>query len=183
MVVFQNCPEFLVYSELVDRKLPYIHATTRVKPEWLARYSAYLCSFSTPLTEPKPYYDSQTHKVYNLMHTSFGDRLWELPLHSLVVKEERVGMTVFCYSLLDGILLSCLKRLRKRNIQSCDMLKKVWGENRRMLYSELLPWFREGFENDFEDLWETMQWEVRLDPEARFAKALKKDKIRRKKVC
>ncbi|KAI3506137.1 hypothetical protein L1887_28493 [Cichorium endivia] len=210
--VSRTAPEFLVYSELVDRKRPYIHGATRVKPEWLARYSAYLCSFSAPLTEPKPYYDPQTDKVYNWVNASFGDRLWELPLHSLAVKDERIAASVFGYSLLAGVVLPCLKRvremmaavpasvlkpeavghkrfgmlvyeLRKRNIRSCEMLRKVWDENRTMLYSELLAWFRDGFESDFEDLWETMQREVRLDPEARFAKAARKDKIKRKKVC
>lgn len=203
--VSRTAPEFLVFSELVERKRAYIHGATRVKPEWLARFSTYLCSFSAPLTEPKPYYNPQTDQVYNWVSTSFGDHLWQLPLHSLPVKDERVEVrvSVFCYSLLEGIVLPCVKRVRefmaaapssvlkpetaghkrfgkiiyelkKRNIHSCDMLRKAWDENRRILYQSLLEWFREGFE--FDDLWEVMQREVRLDPQERFAKTKKKKK-------
>ncbi|KAI3787681.1 hypothetical protein L2E82_00012 [Cichorium intybus] len=209
--VSRTAPEFLVYSELVDRKRPYIHGATRVKPEWLARYSRYLCSFSAPLTEPKPYYEPQTDQVYNWVNSSFGDHLWQLPLHSLAVKDERVAVNVFCYSLLEGVVLPCLKRvrklmaaapvsvlkpeaeghkrfgklvyeLRKRHIHSCGMLRKVWDENTRTLYPELLAWFHEGFEQDFHDLWTSMQREVRLDPEQRFAKAVNKDKTTTKET-
>ncbi|CAH1411994.1 unnamed protein product [Lactuca virosa] len=200
--VSRTAPEFLVFSELVERKRAYIHGATRVKPEWLARFSTYLCSFSAPLTEPKPYYDPQTDQVYNWVNTSFGDHLWQLPLHSLHVKDERVEVrvSVFCYALLEGIVLPCVKRvcefmaaapssvlkpetaghkrfgkiiyeLKKRNIHSCGMLRKAWDENRRILYQPLLDWFREGFE--FDDLWEAMQREVRLDPQERFAKRKK----------
>lgn len=203
--VSRTAPEFLVFSELVDRKRPYIHGATRVKPEWLARYSGYLCSFSAPLTDPRPYYEAQTDRVYNWVSATFGDHLWQLPLHSLAVKDDKVGATVFCYSLLEGIVLPCVKRVRKfmaaqpgtvlkpealghkrfgkliyefrkRKIQSCGMLRKVWDENRAALYREVLEWFDEGFRDGFDDLWENMQREVRLDPEQRFAKVGKKEK-------
>ncbi|KAJ9550655.1 hypothetical protein OSB04_014700 [Centaurea solstitialis] len=205
--VSRTAPEFLVFSELVDRKRPYIHGATRVKPEWLARYSGYLCSFSAPLTDPRPYYDPQTDQVYNWVNASFGDHLWQLPLHSLAVKDEKVGVTVFCYSLLEGIVLPCVRRvrkfmaaqpgtvlkaetsghkrfgkllyeLRKRHVQSCEMLRKVWDENRATLYQEVLDWFDNGFRGDFDELWENMHREVRLDPEQRFAKVAKKEKNR-----
>lgn len=205
--VSRTAPEFLVYSELVDRKRPYIHGATRVKPEWLARYSGFLCSFSAPLTDPRPYYEPKSDQVYNWVGATFGDHLWQLPLHSLAVKDEKVGVTVFCYSLLEGIVLPCIKRVRKfmaaqpgtvlkaetlghkrfgklvyesrkRHIQSCGMLRKVWDENRAMLYREVLDWFDEGFRDDFDELWENMQREVHLDPEQRFAKVVKKEKSR-----
>lgn len=202
--VSRTAPEFLVFSELVERKRPYIHGATRVKPEWLTRYSSYLCSFSGPLEDPKPYYEPRTDQVYNWVNATFGDHLWQLPLASLPVKDEKVGVSVFCYSLLDGIVLPCVKRvrkfmaaqpasvlkpeisghkrfgklifeLRKRNINSCGMLRKVWDENARTLYEEFLDWFQEVFKNSFDDLWENMQREVRLDPQERFAKLKKKD--------
>lgn len=203
--VSRTAPEFVVFSELVERKRPYIHGATRVKPEWLARYSAYLCSFSAPLADPKPYYEPQADQVYNWVSTTFGDHLWQLPLHSLPVKDEKVKANVFCYSLLDGIVLPCVRKvrkfmaahpasilkpevsshkrfgklvyeLRKRNIQSCVMLRKVWDENARVLYEELLDWFQEGFRGNFDDLWENMQREVCLDPQERFAKLTKEKK-------
>ncbi|KAK1428153.1 hypothetical protein QVD17_16981 [Tagetes erecta] len=201
--VSRTAPEFLVYSELVERKRPYIHGATRVKPEWLTRYSSYLCSFSGPLDDPKPYYEPHADQVYNWVNATFGDHLWQLPLASLPVKDDKVGVSVFCYSLLDGVVLPCVKRvrkfmaaqpvsvlkpeiaahkrfgklifeLRKRNISSCAMLRKVWDENATTFYDEFLDWFQEEFHNKFDDLWENMQRQVRLDPHQRFAKLKKK---------
>ncbi|KAK9068970.1 hypothetical protein SSX86_013086 [Deinandra increscens subsp. villosa] len=208
--VSRAAPEFMVYSELVERKRPYIHGATRVKPEWLARYSSYLCTFSGPVMDPKPYYEPQTDTVYNWVSVTFGDHLWQLPLHSLPAKDEKMKVNVFCYSLLDGIVLPCVRRvrefmaaqpvsvlkpeiaghkrfgklvfeLRRRNISSCVMLRKVWDENARVLFDELRDWFREGFEDKFDALWENMQREIRLDPQERFVKSVKKDKRRNSK--
>nr|XP_043608965.1 ATP-dependent RNA helicase DEAH13 [Erigeron canadensis] len=209
--VSRTAPEFLVFSELVDRKRPYLHGATRVKPEWLTRYSGNLCSFSAPLADPKPYYEPQTDQVYNWVNTTFGDHLWQLPLHSLPVKDEKVKVTVFCYSLLDGIVLPCVRKVRKfmdaqsasilkpevsshkrfgrlvyelkkRNIHSCAALRKAWKENERMLYDELLDWFPKGFENTFAGLWENMQQEVQLDPQERFLVVKKKENSRKIRI-
>ncbi|XP_076952248.1 ATP-dependent RNA helicase DEAH13-like [Bidens hawaiensis] len=208
--VSRTAPEFMVFSELVERKRPYIHGATRIKPEWLARYSSYLCSFSAPLVDPKPYYEPRTDIVYNWVSVTFGDRLWELPLHGQPVKDEKVKINVFCYSLLDGLVLPCVKRarefmaaqpisvlrpevaghkrfgklvfeMRKRGIDSCEMLRKVWDENERVLYHEFFDWFQEGFDDEFKKLWKSMQREVRLDPQERFVKAVKKEKSRKTK--
>ncbi|XP_071736177.1 ATP-dependent RNA helicase DEAH13 [Rutidosis leptorrhynchoides] len=209
--VSRTAPEFVVFSELVERKRPYIHGATSVKPKWLARYSSYLCVFSAPLKDPEPYYDPQTDRVYNYVNTTFGDHLWQLPIQSLPVKDEKVKANIFCCAMLDGKVLPCVKKarkfmgahpksvlkpevsshkrfgkliyeIRKRNIYSCDMLRKVWDENARVLYDELLEWFQEGFRDNFDHLWEKMQREVRLGPDERFAKLTKKEK-KRKHVC
>ncbi|PWA40387.1 RNA helicase family protein [Artemisia annua] len=206
--VSRTGPEFLVFSELVERKRPYIHGATRVKPEWLAEYSSYLCSFSAPIVDRRPYYDAQTDEVYNLVVPSFGDHLWQLPPRGLPVKDEKVRANVFCHSLLDGVVLPCVRKvrefmaappasvlkaetsghkkfgklvyeLRKRRIDSCVMLRKVWDEDTTTLYSEFLEWFQEGFKSNFDKLWERMQQEVRLDPQERFAKQAKKEKSRK----
>nr|GEX16156.1 ATP-dependent RNA helicase DEAH13 [Tanacetum cinerariifolium] len=208
--VSRTGPEFLVFSELVERKRPYIHGATRVKPEWLAEYSSYLCSFSAPIVDRRPYYDAQTDEVYNLVVPSFGDHLWQLPPRGLPVKDEKVRANVFCHSLLDGTVLPCVRKvrefmaappasvlkaetaghkkfgklvyeLRKKRIDSCVMLRNVWDENTTTLYSEFLDWFQEGFKSNFDTLWERMQQEVRLDPHKRFAKQAKKEKSRKTK--
>ncbi|XP_076899859.1 ATP-dependent RNA helicase DEAH13-like [Bidens hawaiensis] len=206
--VSRTAPEFMVFSELVERKRPYIHGATRIKPEWLAKYSSYLCSFSAPLVDPKPYYEPRTDIVYNWVSATFGGRLWELPLHGQPVKDEKVKVNVFCYSLLDGLVLPCVKRarefmaaqpisvlrpevaghkrfgklvfeMRKRGIDSCEMLRKVWEENERVLYHEFSDWFKEESDNEVKKLWKSMQREVRLDPQQRFVKAVKKEKSRK----
>ncbi|KAK6120171.1 hypothetical protein DH2020_046077 [Rehmannia glutinosa] len=63
--VSKSPPEFLVYSELLHTKRPYIHGATSVKSNWLVQYARPLCSFSAPLSDPKPYYDPTADQVFS----------------------------------------------------------------------------------------------------------------------
>lgn len=67
-------------------------------------------------------------------------------------------------------------RTKKRTIDSCAMLRKLWGDNPRELFSEILDWFQQGFHDHFEDLWAKMQLEVFLDPKKRLSKKVKREK-------
>ncbi|KAL0435922.1 UNVERIFIED_CONTAM: ATP-dependent RNA helicase DEAH13 [Sesamum radiatum] len=57
-------PEYLVYSELLHTKRPYINGATIVKSNWLVQYARPLCSFSAPLSDPKPYYNPTADQVF-----------------------------------------------------------------------------------------------------------------------
>lgn len=111
--VSKSAPEFLVYTELLHTKRPYIHGATCVKPEWLVKYAHSLCSFSAPHSDPKPYYDLQTDQVFNWVTPIFGPHLWQLPLHSSPIKDDMDRVAAFAFSLLDGQVLPCLKSVRK----------------------------------------------------------------------
>lgn len=206
----RTAPEFLVYSELLHTKRPYIHGATSVKPGWLVKYAGSLCSFSAPLADPKPYYEPVTDEVFNWVTPTFGPHLWQLPLHSLPVEDDLHRVAVFAFSLLGGIVLPCVKPVRNfmaaspasilrpeasghkrvgnllsklmtgsRTIDSCAMLRKVWVENPRELYSEILDWFQVGFHDQFDDFWAEMQREVHLGPQERFPKLVKREKSRK----
>ncbi|KAK9113819.1 hypothetical protein Syun_020616 [Stephania yunnanensis] len=84
--VAHSAPEFLVYSELVQTKRPYMHGVTSVEPAWLPQYAGSLCNFSAPLTDPKPFYQCKSDQVFCWVKPTFGPHLWELPLHHLVIK-------------------------------------------------------------------------------------------------
>lgn len=43
--VANSAPEFLVYSELLHTKRPYMHGATRVKADWLVEYALDRCAF------------------------------------------------------------------------------------------------------------------------------------------
>ncbi|XP_051118687.1 ATP-dependent RNA helicase DEAH13 [Andrographis paniculata] len=111
--VAKSPPEFLVYKELLHTKRPYIHGATVVKSDWLIRYARALCSFSAPLSDPKPYYDAMADQVFSWVAPTFGNHLWKLPLHRLPMKDDSNRAAVFAYSLLDGQVLPCLKAARK----------------------------------------------------------------------
>ncbi|KAL8137131.1 hypothetical protein V2J09_003132 [Rumex salicifolius] len=107
--VSKSAPEFLVYSELLHTKRPYIHGASSVQSEWLVQYARSLCTFSAPLTDPKPGYDPHTDQVYCHVIPYFGPNLWELPYHKTPIDDVVARVTVFGYALLDGQVLPCLK--------------------------------------------------------------------------
>ncbi|KAK9091050.1 hypothetical protein Sjap_024227 [Stephania japonica] len=107
--VAHSAPEFLVYSELVQTKRPYMHGVTSVEPAWLPQYAGSLCNFSAPLTDPKPFYQCKPDQVFCWVKPTFGPHLWELPLHHLVIKNNVLKVSVFAYALLEGNVLPCLK--------------------------------------------------------------------------
>ncbi|GFQ02480.1 probable ATP-dependent RNA helicase dhx37 [Phtheirospermum japonicum] len=130
--VSRTPPEFLVYSELLHTKRPYIHGATSVKSEWLVRYARPLCTFSAPLADPKPYYDPTDDRVFSWVSPSFGPYLWQLPLHGLPIKDDFTRVTVFGFALLDGQVLPCMKDVRKFMAASpASVLKpEAWGLKR-----------------------------------------------------
>lgn len=200
-----SAPEFLVYSELLQTKRPYMHGATSVKSDWLVKYAKSYCTFSAPLTDPKPYYDPQTDEVYCWVVPTFGPHLWQLPMHNLQISSNAHRATVFAYALLEGQVLPCLKSVKQFmsaspdiilkpesygqsrvgnllhkfktwRIDSCGQLRKIWEDNSRALHSVILDWFQESFHKHFEKLWSEMLSEVFLEPQERFPKRLKRDK-------
>ncbi|KAK2965212.1 hypothetical protein RJ640_019967, partial [Escallonia rubra] len=208
--VAPSSPKFLVYSELLHTKRPYIHGATSVEAEWLVKYAGSLCSFSA-LEDPKPYYEPVTDQVFSWVAPTFSDHLWKLPLHCVPIKDDKHRVAVFAFSLLAGHILPCLKlvqqfmaasptsilrpeasghkrvgnllsslKTRSRTIDSCSKLKEVWNDNPEELYSVIRDWFQEGFHDQFEELWAEMHHEVLLDPQERFSKTVKRKKKHRK---
>ncbi|XP_019237442.1 PREDICTED: ATP-dependent RNA helicase DEAH13-like [Nicotiana attenuata] len=205
--ISKSAPEYLVYTELLHSKRPFIQGETSVKENWLVKYAPSLCSFSAPLSDPKPYYDPLNDQVLCWVSPTFGPHLWRLPLHSLPIENDMSWVAVFACSLLEGKVLPCLKsvqkflaaspasilkpeasghkrvgnllnkmRTKKRTIDSCAMLRKLWDDNPRELFSEILDWFQQGFQDHFEDLWAKMQLEVFLDPKKRLSKKVKRER-------
>lgn len=198
--VANSAPEFLVYSELLHTKRPYMHGATRVKADWLVEYARPLCHFSKSLKGSKYNYDCYKDQVLYWVNPLFGPHLWELPLRSLPVsRDDEHRVAVFACALLEGWVLPCLRyvqkflvahphsilkteesgqrrvgkllnKLKTKSIDSCAMLKKAWEENPRVLHSEILEWFQKGFHNKFEELWSKMLAEVHLEPRYRFSK-------------
>lgn len=205
--ISKSAPQYLVYTELLHTKRPYIQGATSVKENWLIKYAPSLCSFSAPLSDPKPYYDPLNDQVFCWVSPTFGPHLWKLPLHGLPIEDDISKVAVFACSLLEGKVLPCLKsvqkflaasptsilkpealglkrvgnllnkmRIKKRRIDNCAKLRKLWDDNPRELFPEILNWFQEGFHDHFEDLWAKMQLEVLLDPTKRFSEKVKREK-------
>ncbi|OMO81997.1 hypothetical protein COLO4_23301 [Corchorus olitorius] len=119
-----SAPEFLVYSELLNTKRAYMHGATSVKPDWLVNYAKSYCTFSAPLTDPKPYYDPQADELYCWVVPSFGPHLWQLPLHGLRISDHAHRATVFAFALLEGQVLPCLRSVKQFMAASPDLILK-----------------------------------------------------------
>ncbi|XP_078148699.1 RNA helicase family protein [Carex rostrata] len=111
--VARSATEFLVYTELVHKKRLYMHGVTTIKPEWLVKYASALCTFSAPLTDPKPFYDPLNDQVFNWVSPSFGLHNWSIPLHSSQIEKKGLRVLVFACALLEGDVLPCLKSAQK----------------------------------------------------------------------
>ncbi|GMH20453.1 hypothetical protein Nepgr_022294 [Nepenthes gracilis] len=109
----KSAPEFLVYSELLHTKRPYIHGATSVESQWLVKYAESACTYSAPLTDPKPCYQYLSDQVFCHVIPYFGPHLWVLPNCKVPIRDVLQRVAAFAYSLLDGQVLPCLKPVRK----------------------------------------------------------------------
>lgn len=192
-------------------KRAYMHGVTNVDPTWLVENAKSSCIFSPPLTDPRPFYDAQADQVKCWVIPTFGRFCWELPKHSIPISNVELRVQVFAYALLEGQVCPCLKSVRKymsappetilrresfgqkrvgnlisklnsRLIDSSAMLRIVWKQNPRELFSEILDWFQQGFRKHFEELWLQILGEVLQETQERpLHKSLKrKSKVKSK---
>ncbi|CAO2812915.1 unnamed protein product [Amaranthus hypochondriacus] len=110
--ISRAAPEYLVYHELLQTKRPYIQGATSVKSEWLVKYAGSLCTYSAPMTDPKPSYDPHHDQVFCHVIPYFGPEFWELPVSKSPIKDVQQRVSVFAYALLDGQILPCLKSVK-----------------------------------------------------------------------
>ena len=76
-----------------------------------------------------------------------------------------------------------LSKLKSRLIDSSAMLRMVWKENPRELFSEILDWFQQSFHKHFEELWLQMVNELLMEKQERpLHKSSKKKKVKSKSL-
>jgi ATP-dependent RNA helicase DHX37/DHR1 len=67
--VAQTAPDFVVYSELINKNRPCMQGVTSVKPSWLLmKYASSLCTFSAPLEDREMFYDPKKGPRESLWH-------------------------------------------------------------------------------------------------------------------
>ncbi|XP_062506597.1 probable ATP-dependent RNA helicase DHX37 isoform X2 [Corticium candelabrum] len=70
-VLFRLKPDFVVFQELFETSKLYMRNLCAVEPDWLSVLSPHLCSYSKPLEQPPPDYDTQTGTVKCYMTSTF----------------------------------------------------------------------------------------------------------------
>ncbi|KAM3225200.1 hypothetical protein ACQJBY_058134 [Aegilops geniculata] len=201
--VAQIPPDYVVYSELLNTKRSYMYGVTSVKPGWLLKYASSLCTFSAPLEDPKPYYEPQNDQVYCYVSPIFSRHNWQLPLHSLPIKDATRRVQIFAWALLKGDVLPCLRvvqkflalspsvvlgpasqrrvgdllsRMSKKTIYSRAALRDAWNTDPDYLYPEIQAWIQDKYQSQLGAIWEQMHQEVRLEGRELFPKRFKKIK-------
>ncbi|WVZ61730.1 hypothetical protein U9M48_011558 [Paspalum notatum var. saurae] len=188
--VAQIAPDFVVYSELVNKNRPYMHGVTKVKPSWLLKYASSLCTFSAPLEDQERYhYYPNKDQVCCSVRLTFSRHNWQLLLHELPVSDGSIRSQVFASALLKGNVLPCLKGAReflslppsvfvgpvihrkvgdllkrmKNGINTIDSraaLRDAWDRWPGFLYPEIKACFQDKFHSQFGALWNKMQQEI-----------------------
>lgn len=98
----REAPDYVVYNEIISTGRPYMWCVTGVQATWLVSHATPLCTFSKPVADPPPWYDPITDTVMCWVLPSFGPYLWELPPHSIPLKNSKARAAVFAAALLEG---------------------------------------------------------------------------------
>ncbi len=109
--VAKEAPEFVVYNEIITGNRPYMWGVTGVDARWLVSHATPLCTFSKPLADPPPWYDSLGDQVMCWVSPSFGPHLWELPSHAFPMKSSKIRVALFASALLQGKVFPSLGNL------------------------------------------------------------------------
>lgn len=107
----KEAPEFVVYNEIISTGRPYMWSVTAVKANWLVSQATPLCTFSKPVADPAPWYDSSLDAVMCWVLPTFGPHLWELPPHSIPLNNSKARASVFAAALLEGKVISSFRSL------------------------------------------------------------------------
>lgn len=110
--VNKGAPDYVVYTDLVHTSRPYMCGVTAIQGDWLVSQAGPLCTFSKPVVDPPPWYDSTSDQIMCWVSPSFGPHLWQLPLHAYPMKSGRLRIAVFAAALLQGKVLSCMSEIR-----------------------------------------------------------------------
>lgn len=98
----REAPEFVVYNEIISTGRPYMWGVTGVQASWLVSHATPLCTFSKPVADPPPWYDAIADMVMCWVLPTFGPHRWELPPHSVPLKNSKARAAVFAAALLEG---------------------------------------------------------------------------------
>ncbi|KAH7429629.1 hypothetical protein KP509_09G059400 [Ceratopteris richardii] len=199
----KHAPEYVVFNELVRTSRPYMKLLTSIDVNWLVTHASPLCTFSKPLSDPPPWYDSIADDIYCWVSPTFGPHLWQLPLHQCPLKSKKHRVAVFACAFLQGKVLPSMKMLnqylaadpstlvvssgsvQKRVIQllhaletmsidSRSKLRSIWEVQTDYLFQEIVAWFQKSYRLHLESIWAVLKQEAQLDGKTLFAKEKRK---------
>ncbi|XP_033339940.2 putative ATP-dependent RNA helicase kurz [Megalopta genalis] len=127
-VLRKTCPEWVVYQEIYETNKIYMRGITAIEPEWLPKFAPSLCQLGEPLTDPQPWYDTETGKVMCSITGTVGRAGWKLPTmdmeHPLTIE----GVKRFASFFLEGKVCPKLKRFVPSLLSTPQSINKSWAK-------------------------------------------------------
>lgn len=181
-ILYKERPEFVVYQHITETSKMYMKGITAVEPEWLPLFASSHVTFSEPMENPPPEFDSEKGQVMCYMKGTFGHCAWELPISLLEYPTGLEKIKWFAKFFLEGKvfpklrkfssdLLSLpstmvktwaklqprtevlLKALVSERVDSKELLVKMWQKQPKYLLSAMKEWIPQSKHDELELTW------------------------------
>ncbi|KAJ7309736.1 hypothetical protein JRQ81_007799 [Phrynocephalus forsythii] len=181
-VLFKQCPEFVVYQEVVETTKMYMKGVSEVEAEWIPLLLPPYCHFGKPLETPPPSYCPETGRVRCHRPSVFYRVGWELPAVETDYPEGAERYKYFAKFLLEGKVMkklaayshcllsspvtmlkswsklqprteSLLQALVAEKADHRDALRAAWEKNPKYLLEEYCQWVPEATHKEVTKIW------------------------------
>ncbi|XP_035668851.1 probable ATP-dependent RNA helicase DHX37 [Branchiostoma floridae] len=181
-VLTKTRPEYVIFHEIIEARKPYMHCVAAVEPEWIPLLVPNLCTFSEPVQDVPPTYDSDTGRVRCHRTSTFSRLGWQMPSVEGDYPEGLDRYKWFAKFLLEGAVFPELKRMTPlllsppaimvkpwANLQprtqtllkalvsseadNRDSLQKAWEKNNKFLLSAFAEWVPQSILPNLTEMW------------------------------
>ncbi|GFQ78141.1 probable ATP-dependent RNA helicase DHX37 [Trichonephila clavata] len=126
--MFERLPNYVTYNEIVHSSKLYMKGVVEIEPEWMAAFSENLCSFSDPLEDPPPMYDSEKDRIYCHMGGTFGPWQWDLPTVRMEMPKDFLKYSWFCLFFLNGQVCPAIEKYKEFYLSQPATILKSWAK-------------------------------------------------------
>jgi len=139
--LFEVLPEYVIYQEVVETSKLFMKGVIAVEPDWIPVLIPNMCTFSKPLEDPAPRYDSEAGIVKCHMTCTFGPRSWQVPAQELEYPRGLDKYKWFAKFLLEGKVVTALSKFVPFLLGAPVTMIKSWAKlqpRTEVLLSELV---------------------------------------------
>merc|ERR1712216_792825 len=99
----RTMPNYIVYQEIVVGKRPTMRGITSVAVDVLHRLGRSMCTFSSPMDDPPPWYDAKEECLMCFAIPRYGSHNWDLPMAAVPLpSSHKDRYRLFAKLLLEG---------------------------------------------------------------------------------
>ncbi|XP_015783986.1 probable ATP-dependent RNA helicase DHX37 [Tetranychus urticae] len=121
-------PEWIVYQEIYETQKLYMRNVVAIEPEWIPIYAPNMCTFSKPMNDPPPRYDSEADCVKCTVNCNFGPYNWILPDTEIEFPESIDKYRWFTRFLLEGLVIDYFISKRSSLLSTPAIMQKSWAK-------------------------------------------------------